>query len=118
MAVKGYVDQLLNGISQELRYPLQQAFHYVMDGWRLGTGAKAENALWYRVHGTTAATANTEFAIVHGLSQAPSQLLPILDLTQIGSQVVPLVVSRAPDAERLYLKSSSTSAAITLMVEP
>lgn len=89
-----------------------------MDNWRVGNGARAANAQWYRVSSTTAATANTEFAVAHGLSAPPGQIFPVLDLTQINSQMVPLTVSRAADATYLYLKSSSTSAPFTILVEP
>lgn len=117
MAVKGYVDQQLNALPSDLRYPLETAFHYLMDNWRIGTAARAENAQLYRVSSTTHATANTEFSFKHGLSQAPSQLIQVLDLSKINSQIVPLQVSRAADGERVYLKSASTSAVITLLVE-
>jgi hypothetical protein len=118
MASKGYVDQLLNALPSDLRYPLRSAFWHIMDNFRIATATRAENAQWYRVSATTHATANTEFAVAHGLSAAPTQLFQILDLTQINSQVVPLTVSRAPDIKYLYLKSSSTSAPFTMLVEP
>lgn len=118
MAVKGYIDTQLNALAQEMRYPLQQAFHYLMDNWRIGTAPRAENAQFYRVSSTSHATANAEFSVSHGLGVIPSQLIQILDLSLVGSQIVPLQVSRAPDAQRIYLKSSSTSAVMTLMIEP
>lgn len=101
-----------------MRYPLQQAFYYDVDNWRIGTGKRSENGQLYRVSSTTHATANTEFSFLHGLGTAPSQLLQILDLSQVNSQIVPLQVSKAPDALRVYLKSSSTGAVITLLIEP
>lgn len=89
-----------------------------MDNWRIGTGVRAENAQLYRVSSTTASVANTEFAVAHKLSAAPSQCFPVLDLSLVNSQLVPLTVSRAPDATYLYFKSASTSAAFVLLVEP
>lgn len=118
MAQKGYVDQLINALPSDLRYPLTQAFHYVMDSWRLGTAAKAENAQLFRVSGITHGTANTEFSVKHGLDSVPTQIVPILDLSVVNSQLVPLQVSRAADLDRIYLKSSSTNAAFVVLVEP
>jgi hypothetical protein len=40
-----------------------------------------------------------------------------LRLDQVNSQLVPLTVSQAPDAQRIYLKSASTGAVFTAMVE-
>lgn len=88
-----------------------------MDNWRLGTGARATNAQWYRLTGTTAAIANTEFSIKHGLDSIPTQLIPVLDLSVVNSQMVPLTTSRAADADRVYLKSSVVSATFTVMAE-
>ena len=117
MAVKGYIDSQLNALPAELRYPLQQAFHYLMDNWRVGTGVRAENAQLYRISSTSHATANTEWSVRHGLGSTPTQLLQVLDLSVVNAQIVPLTVSRAADHERLYLTSSSTGAVMTLLVE-
>ena len=118
MASKAYVESFTNALPADIRYPIRSALWYLMDNWRLGTDKRAQNAQLYRVSSTTAATANTEFTVAHGLSGAPSQVLQVLDLNLVNSQIVPLTVSRAPDATYLYLKSSSTSAPITLLVEP
>jgi len=118
MAVKGTVDTYLNALDQSIRYPIRQAFYYLFDNWRIGTGARAQNAQLYRFTGTTHATANTEFSITHGFGSAPKQLLQILDLSVVNSQLVNLSVSRAPDAQSLYLKSPSTSASFVILLEP
>lgn len=117
MADKGYVDNLLNALDDQIRYPIRSAIWYLMDNWRLGTGTRAKNAQLYRYTSTTASVANTEFSVTHGLPAAPATLIPILDLTTVGAQLVPLTVSRAPDASRVYLKSSSTSAVVTFFLE-
>lgn len=114
---KGYVDQLLNTLPSEVRRPIMAAFQYVQDNWRLGDGARANNAQWYKFTAVTSATANTEFSILHGQGQAPTKLIPVLDLTSVGSQLVPLVVSRQPDDQRVYLSSGSTSAGLTVYLE-
>lgn len=117
MASKAFVEQMINALPTDLRYPLRNAFWYLMDNWRIGAGARAENAQWYPVTSTTAAVANTEFSIVHGLGTAPKWLIPIVDVTAVGASLVPLQVSRAADSERVYLKSSSTSAVFRCVLE-
>lgn len=117
MADKGYISNLLNALPEDSRKPLRDAFWYLMDNWRVGTNNRAINAQWFRVTGTTHGTANTEFSILHGLGYTPQQVWQILDLSVVNSQVVPLTTSRAADAARIYLKSSSTGATFTLMVE-
>lgn len=117
MADKAYVNTQLNALPEEVRLPLRNALWYMLDNWRVGTGPRAVNAQWFRATGTTHATANTEFSIKHGLSYAPSLLIPILDLSVVNSQLVPLTVSKAADGARVYLKSSSTSASFVCLLE-
>jgi hypothetical protein len=117
MADKGYVNSFINALPENLRYPLRNSFWYLMDNWRIGTGARAINAQLYRLTGTTHATANTEFSIKHGMDGTPTQILQVLDLSVVNSQIVPLTVSKAADGDRIYLKSSSTGATFTLLAE-
>ena len=120
MAVKGYLGSLLNGLQSDVRRILVPAFEYVVDNWRFGLRAdqeRAENAQGYRFDGTTNSTASDEFTIQHGLGAAPYLIIPILPLDSSGGQIVPLRVTRAADANRIYLASSSTSATISLYVE-
>jgi hypothetical protein len=118
MADKGYLATFVNALPQEIRYPIQQALFYLSDNLRLGDSPKATNFTWYQATGRTASVANTEFSIAHQLSVAPKWLIPVVDLTAIGSQLVPLTVSRAADSERIYLKSASTSVTFTVFLEP
>lgn len=117
MAQKGYLDQLLNVVPVEWRYALRSALYYMLDNHRWGTGGRAENGQLYRFESTTAATANAEFTIRHGLGVIPTQLIPVLPLSDVNAQLVPLQVSRAADATRVYLKSTSTGAVITVFLE-
>ena len=114
---KGYVATLLNALPSDVKRVLVPAFDYIQDSWTVGTGPRATNAQWYRIESTTAATAGDEFSVKHGLGVAPHTLIPILNLTEQGAELVPLEVSRAADADRVYLKSSSTGAVITFFVE-
>lgn len=117
MSAKGYVESLLNTLDADTKKSLIPAFQHVMDQGAIGTETKATNFSWYRISGTTHATALTEFSVLHGMDHAPMTLIPIVDLSAQGSQLVPLSVSRAADTKRVYLKSSSTSAAFTAYVE-
>ena len=117
MADKGYVQTFINALPENIRYPIRNSFWYLMDNWRIGTGPRAINAQLYRLTATTHVTANTEFSFKHGLDGTPTQIIQIADLSVVNSQIVPLVVSRAADGERIYLKSSSTGATITLLAE-
>lgn len=118
MGSKGKIDVSLNTLPAEYRPALRDAFYHVMDAWKVGNGERAENAQWYRVTSTTSSVAFQEFAVAHNIGTTPLQVFPVLDLTQIGSQLVTLQVARAPDAQYLYLRSPSTSAVFTVMVEP
>jgi hypothetical protein len=113
----GYVDTLLNALPADMKRVLTQVFEYTSNNWKVGTGPRATNAQWYRFESTTASVANTEFTVRHGLGAAPHTLIPVLDVTQTGASLVPLTVTRAADAERLYLASSSTSVAVTFFLE-
>lgn len=77
---------------------------------------KATNARAYFEVSTTA-TSTSEFSIVHGIGTAPTLAFQVLDLGQPGAQIVPLEVTRAADSQRIYLKSTSTGARVTLLVE-
>jgi hypothetical protein len=117
VASRGYIATLLNSLPANIKTQLTEAFDYAQTSWRLGDGARATNAQLYKFNSTTAATANEEFSIRHGMGMLPSKLVPVLDLNQVGSQIVPLVVSRAPDEQRVYLKSSSTGAVFQVYLE-
>lgn len=117
MAAPGYIDTILNALDANIRVPLTTAFQFVMRELALGDNTKAENFSWYRISGTTHATANAEFSIAHGMDHAPSKLIPIVSLDAAGGALVPLTVTKASDARRIYLKSSSTGAAFTAYLE-
>ncbi len=82
-----------------------------------GDQKRAENAQLYQLDTTTPANSTTEFSVAHGLTAAPRLVIPVLDVTTAGNQFASLTVTRAADSKRIYLRSSSTSAPITLYVE-
>jgi hypothetical protein len=115
-----YVVAQLGGVDAGLKRTLVEVFRYVLGNLRLGrpsTQTRAENLQAYFLYGTTPSVALQEFSIAHGLGAAPYLLLPVLDLQGVGAQIVPLVVTRAADASRIYLASSATDAAIAVLVE-
>jgi len=120
MASPPYVESLLGPLGTEQRQVFKRVFDYVLSNLRLGPPAhqvRSDNHQLYYLESTTHATANTEFSILHGLGRTPYVAIPVLPLDAVGAKLVPLTVTRAADASRLYLSSSSTSAAVWLLVE-
>ena len=119
VSVPAYVEALLGGLDANMRRVLTEAFRYVVPNTKFGPvdhQTKSENFQAYYVVSTTA-TSTGEFSIVHGLGRTPYLLVPVLPLDQVGAQLVPLQVTRAADGQRVYLKSTSTSAPFTILVE-
>lgn len=119
MADIGGVQAELAAFEGPQKTGLVNAFTYVLNNLTFGAvehQTRAKNFQTYYLTSTTPSVANTEFSIPHGLGSAPSMLLPVLSLSGIGAQVIPLQVSRAADDKRVYLKSSSTSAAFAVLV--
>ena len=121
MASLGFLETLLGGIPDlTLRRVLKQVVIELVRFQRFGPVEHQEpphvGARVY-VTSTTAAASTTEFSITHGLGRAPYLAIPVLPLDVEGAQYVPLTVSRVADAQRVYLRSSSTSAPIYLMLE-
>lgn len=77
---------------------------------------KATNFQMFHQPSTTAASTG-EFTIAHGMDTVPQIAIPVLDLSQVGAKIVPLEVTRVADSRRLYLKSTSTGAVFSLLVE-
>lgn len=120
MADIGAIKSFIGGLPSDIRLALEQAFTYVLkSNISLGvfehqTPASNLKAFW--LEGTTSSVANQEFTIAHGLESTPTYVIPVLSLNDVNTQIVPLTVSRAADGKRVYLKSSSTSAAIAVLV--
>lgn len=79
--------------------------------------SRGANIRWFPLSGTTSATPNGEFSILHGLSTIPYNLIPCLPLDGVGGMLVDLTVTRAADEKRVYLSSSVADAPITVFVE-
>lgn len=119
MANPEYVASQLGGVDPGIRKSLTDVFRYVLGNLRFGRPSqpRAENMQLYFVSGTTAAVANDEFSIAHGLATAPYLLIPVLDLQTVNAAIVPLTVTRAADASRIYLSSAEAGVTFTVLVE-
>jgi hypothetical protein len=120
MADIAYIKSVFGGTPDAVKKAAEQAFTYLLGNLTLGApedARRAKNFQWYWFSGTTSSNANQEFSVAHGLQKVPNVVMQVLPLSQVGAQVVPLQVSRAADMNRLYLKSSSTSAVFWLLVE-
>ena len=120
MANPSYVESLLGGIDRDLRAAFKRVHDYILTNLRFGPAShqkRAENLQAYYLTSTTPATANEEFTVAHGLGKAPYLLLPVLPLDQVGAATVNLQVTRAADANRVYLRSPSTSVPCWFLVE-
>lgn len=120
MADIGLIESELGGVPPDLKRALVASFRYVLGNLSFGAisdeRSRATNFQAYYLSGTTPAVAQTEFSIAHNLGSAPNVLFPVAALNQVGAQIVPLTIARAADAKRVYLKSSSTSAAFSVLV--
>lgn len=119
MADIGYIEAELGSLPPDHKKGLVSAFRYVLRNLSFGAvehQTAATNFQAYYLTSTTPAVAQTEFSIAHGLASTPNVVIPVLGLDAVNSQIVPLSVSRAADDKRIYLKSSSTSAAIAVLV--
>ena len=110
-----------NGLTDAAsRSVLKQAFTELVKFERFGPAVHQEpTQIGARVYveSTSPASSNTEFSILHGLGRAPYLALKCLPLDSTGYQDIPLVTSRIADAQRVYLRSASTSTPFFLMIE-
>ena len=109
----------LGGLPADVKKALTNLLTYLVPNLRFGPiehQTKAENFQAYMLLSTTAMSTG-EFSIVHGMGRAPYLVVPMLPLDQVGARVVPLEVTRVADAQRIYLKSTSTSAPFAILAE-
>ncbi len=119
MADIGYISAELGALPPDQKRAIEASFRYTLSNLSLGAvehQKRATNLQAYFLNSTTPADANTEFSIAHGLASTPNLILPVAALNQVGAQVVPLTVTRAADDKRIYLRSSSTGAAFSVLV--
>lgn len=119
MASVGFVESLLGGVAADTKRVLLEAFRYVLPNGRFGPvehQTKSESFQAYMLLSTTA-TSTGEFSILHGMGRAPYLVVPVIPLDQSGARLVPLEVSRVADSQRIYFKSTSTSAPFAVLAE-
>lgn len=120
MANRGYIESLLSPLPLDLRKPFTDLFRYLLKDLRFGqvvSGDPAENFGGGFFTTTTPAVANTEFTIAHSFGRTPYVVIPVLPLNVVNATLVPLTVSRAADANRVYLKSSAQTATVYVYME-
>jgi len=122
MATSAYVKALLGGVPLELKAALQRSFEYVFDrNFEFGPVDHQQPTANFRgvyLKVTTSSAANQEVSVAHGLGRVPNVWFQVVRPTAVNSRYVgDLTVSKAADANRLYLTSTSTSAVTYLYVE-
>ena len=120
MADVSYIKSLFGNTPDAVKKAAEQAFTYVLGNLTLGVPedqTRAKNFQWYWFEATTSSVANQEFSFSHGLGRIPNVIIPVLPLGSVGARTVNLQVTRAADANRVYLSSPSTSAPVVVLVE-
>ena len=122
MASSRYVSSLIGGLAAEIKLALTRIFEHVLDhGIVIGRASDQTASVNLAGHFywvTTPAVADTEFTVAHRFqASAPYLLMQVLPLDAVGSQIVPLKVTRVADTNRVYLSSSTASAPICIYVE-
>jgi len=116
----GGLEAIVGGLEDKTKKTMVELLRALVPFLRFGPldSAKAENFNGFNVTSTTA-TSTSEFSIEHGMGRAPYRAMPVIDLSVVGSRLVPLTVTRAADARRVYVKTESgfTNAEFSLYVE-
>lgn len=120
MADAAYIKSLMGELDAKVKKAFTPIWDYLLANIRIGrpidrTRSTNLQAYFYTV--TTPAVADKEFSVAHGLGTTPYLAMQVLPLDAVNATVVPLTVTRAADASRIYLSSSTASAPITLLVE-
>jgi hypothetical protein len=120
MADLGPIELMLTALPDTERRVLSGVFKYLLKDIRFGR-AEANSPSTNFGGGffsvTTPAVAGTEFTVAHSFGRVPYLCIPVLPLDSVGARIVPLEVSRAADAVRIYLKSTIADAPVLLYVE-
>lgn len=122
MASLSLVQAKLNALPAALRAPMLEIFTAILRDVRFGhpLGEQPDPCTNFGAGfftATTAAIGGDEFTVTHGFGRVPYLAIPVLPLDSVGSQIVPLTVTRAADDRRIYLSSPTASADICLVVE-
>lgn len=120
MASLGFIESLLGSLPDPVtRNVLQQIFRETLRFTRFGSISHQQPTQFgaqIYLQSTTASSTN-EFSILHGLGRAPYLGMLVLPLDSTGARNLTLTISRVADAQRIYLRSETTSAPFVLMIE-
>jgi hypothetical protein len=108
MASRDYVETLIAGLPQELQPTVKEIFTEVLNRIAIGratAGEKSVNLSGVFLQGKTAAIANAEFKIAHGMDATPYLAVPVLPLDAVNAVVPQLKVTKPADAMYIYLSS-------------
>jgi hypothetical protein len=121
MASPSYIEALLRGaVPDQERSALKNVFDYLLNNLRFGRPVnqdRCENMQVYFLIGTTPATPNTEFSLVHNLATPPYLAIPVMPLQSVNITNPPLTVTRPADGNRVYFSSPAANASFCVMVE-
>lgn len=122
MATSSFAKSLLGSLGTDLKAMFHRYSEYVFDhNFEFGPVDHQQVTANFRgvyLRSTTAADAGTEFSVAHGLARVPNVCFQVADPLTVNSQIgVPLTVSRAADANRVYLTSTSTGVVFHLYCE-
>lgn len=120
MASAAYIETLLGSVAGDVKKAMKDVFTYLLRNVRFGRPGDAEPAENFSGHfylGRTHAVSGTEFVIAHKLERAPYLAIPVLDLQTVGSETIPLQVTRAADSSFIYLASAEEDVPFVLYAE-
>lgn len=108
MSAVGGLEAIVGGLPSDTKKVLVELIRAAFPNLRFGPvdTRKAENFNGFHVTSTTGASTG-EFSIEHGMGRIPYRMQAVADLGAVGASLVPLEVTRAADARRLYVKTSA-----------
>jgi hypothetical protein len=122
MADLGFIESETKSLPQQMQATFFRIWRALVPDLRFGhpTGDSRDPCTNFGgafLHGTTPSVAGTEFSLPHAFGRVPYLAMPVLRLDAVGSSAVPLTVSRAADAKRVYFTSTIASAPVSVYVE-
>jgi hypothetical protein len=120
MAAIGRIASMLMALGDAERRIFVTIFTYLLSDVRFGRAkdqSRSQNFAATFHFGITPHVASTEFSILHGRPSPPYLLIPVCALDSVASTLVPLVVTRVADANRVYLSSTVIDTPYTILIE-
>lgn len=122
MASTSYLESLLNTLPAPIKTPLVAFTREAFKTLRFGApdaedAVAAENFGGHLVPFVTAAIADREVAVAHGLGRIPRLLIPCLPLNVVNATLPDLTITQAADATYVYLSSPTVSGSAWMYLE-